>query len=189
MTHVLPSFSTPTYRSAWSLWFAQPPEPDLALDDGFDDLDDEQHKPPSRRPLLIILLLLLVAGAGYFAMNPDLLTSFKDMIVAPGSAVTDEHTLNGGPESHSTTDQHPNALPSPTYLEGEVVSVVAKAGDHSPVTLSRNAQGTEPGPTVATGELLTVVDGAFINHSWLYLVHTKSGATGWIDEHHIQPRL
>ena len=186
MTHVLQSISTHTDGSAWWLWFAKEPDQDLELEEGFDDFDDGHPKPPSRRPLLIILLLLLVAGGAYFAMNPDLLSSLKNMIAAPGSYTADEQALNGSPESSPTSDRTNAGPPSPIFHEGEVVSVVAKMGDPSPITLSRDAQGTELGPKVKTGELLTVVDGAFIKNTWMYLVNTKSGAKGWISEHQIR---
>lgn len=186
MTHVLQSFSNCPFGSGWVLWFAEESNQDLDLDDGLDDFDEGQPQPPSRRPLLIILLLLLVAGAGYIAMNPHLLSSITGMIAAPGSQTADEHTLDSGPGTPPSPDPANTATPSPTYQEGEVVSVKAKAGDLSPITLHRDAQGTELGPTVQADELLTIVDGAYINQSWMYLVNTKSGATGWIDEHQIQ---
>ncbi len=187
MTHVLQSFSTDPCGSGWLLWFAQESNQDFDLNDDLDDFDDEQPQPPSRRPLLIILLLLLVAGAGYIAMNPHLLSSITSMIAAPGSQSADDPMLNSGPGTSPSADQPHAATPSPTYQEGELVSVRAKAGNPLPISLSRDAQGTDPGPKVLTGELLTIVDGAFVNQSWMYLVNTKSGATGWIDEHQIQP--
>ena len=188
MTQVLQPFSTHNFDSAWRLWFAKESDQDLELDDGLDDLDDGRHKPPSRRPLLIIFLLLLVAGAGYVAMNPHLLSSIKGMIVAPGSNTASvEGSMDPAPVAPSTpNNQFKSDIPSPTYEEGEVVAVVEKAGDLSPITLTRDAQQREPGPTVNAGELLTIVDGAFINQSWMYLVHTKSGATGWIQEDQLQ---
>jgi len=158
----------------------------LELDDNLDDFEDSYPKPPSRRPLLIILLLLIVAGGAYVAMNPDMLTSITSMITAPGSQTASDTPPDAGPASHSTPKLNPDAPPSPSFQEGAVVSVVSKPGDLGPMRLSRDAQGTDPGPSVKTGELLTIVDGAFINDSWVYMVHTKSGATGWITEDHIR---
>ena len=187
MTHVFPSLSEHSCHPPRVSWFAKESEGDLELDEGLDDFDDGHPKPPSRRPLLIILLLLVVASAGYLAMNPDLFSSLISLIASPASQTADDHALDASPNSPTNPDRHAASLPSPAYQEGAVVSIVTKPGAPGAMTLSRDAQGTQPGPTVKTGELLTIVDGAFMNQSWMYLVNTKSGASGWINEHSLQP--
>ena len=184
MTHFLQA--TSSLRVPDGLWFAQDPNQDLEFDDGLDDLDDGHPKPPSRRPLLIILLLLIVGAGGYIAMNPDLLTTVKGLIAAPGAMTAEEHGTNNGLESHGVSDHQVSSLPSPIFFEGQVVTVVLKPGEHSPIILTRDMQGNDPGPQVRSGEILTILDGAYFNTGWKYHVNTKSGATGWISQENLK---
>ena len=48
--------------------------------------------------------------------------------------------------------------------------------------LDGEATGNSLGPSIRSGELLTVLDGTLVDSTWRYLVHTKSGGSGWIDE-------
>jgi hypothetical protein len=170
----------------WALLFAQNAEKDLDFDDGLDDMDDLDPKPPSRRPLVLILLLLIVAGVGYVMMDPGALSSLTSMITAPASK-TQDHA--GDPSSTAQSDgktTSPSQTPVPSFQEGQLVAVVSPHDGPTAMKLSGDAQGKQPGPSVKTGELLTILDGAIVDNTWIYLVHTKSGASGWIGEHQLK---
>ncbi|MDA0738200.1 MAG: hypothetical protein O2999_04285 [Nitrospirae bacterium] len=184
-----PEFSMPLPSASfrpWALLFAQDADKDLDFDDGLDDLDDLDPKPPSRRPLLLILLLLLVAGVGYFMMDPGAFSSLTSMVMAPASKTHDpaaETTTSDTHEEHG--DSLPHA-PTPSFQEGQLVAVASLHSGETSMKLSGDPQGKDPGPSVKTGELLTILDGTIIGSEWIYLVHTKSGASGWIGEHQLK---
>jgi len=184
-----PAFSIPISSGSfhpWALLFAQDAEKDLDFDDGLDDLDDPDPKPPSRRPLLLILLLLLVASVGYFMMDPGAFSSITSMVMAPASKTSDPATgtkPSGTQEEHASTTSQP---PVPSFQEGQLVAVSPKPSGSTSMKLSGDPEGKEPGPSVKSGELLTILDGALIGSGWVYLVHTKSGGSGWIGEHQLK---
>jgi len=183
------AFSMPMPASSfrpWALLFAQDTEKDLDFDDGLDDLDDPDPKPPSRRPLLLILLLLLVASVGYFMMDPGAFSSLTSMVMAPASKTHDpsgDMKTSETPEAHTASMAHP---PVPSFQEGQLVAVAPTSAGSMSMKLSGDPQGKQPGPSVKSGELLTILDGALVNDEWMYLVHTKSGASGWIGEHQLR---
>ena len=161
----------------WPLFFAKETDQDLDFDDSLDDMDDQDPQPPSRRPLVLILLLLVVAGVGYFMMDPGALSSLTSMITAPASK-----TPATGEDKAPSTAQPP----VPSFQEGQLVAVMAEPSGSSSLKLTGDAQGKQPGPSVKAGELLTILDGALVNNTWIYLVHTKSGASGWIGQHQLK---
>lgn len=170
----------------WALLFAQDADKDLDFDDGLDDLDEQDPKPPSRRPLLLILMLLLVASVGYFMMDPGAFSSITSMVMAPASKTSDPSADKKPSEmkgEHAASTSQP---PVPSFQEGQLVAVVPKTSGSTSLKLSSDPQGKEPGPSVKSGELLTILDGALVNSGWIYLVHTKSGASGWIGEHQLK---
>lgn len=172
--------------SPWPLFFAKEAEQDLDFDDGLDDMDDQDPKPPSRRPLVVILLLLIVAGVGYFMMDPGALSSITSMVTAPASKTPDPHASSTTPETHETNTTSSSPSPVPSFQEGQLVAVTGKPSGPTSLTLSGDAIKKQPGPPVKVGELLTILDGALVNNTWVYLVHTKSGASGWIGEHQLK---
>ncbi|MDT7041939.1 hypothetical protein [Candidatus Nitronereus thalassa] len=184
-----PAFTLPGSSGTfhpWALLFAQNAEKDLDFDDGLDDMDDLDPKPPSRRPLVLILLLLIIAGVGYFLMDPGALSSLTSMITAPASKTQDQAVDSNTPtrsEGKAASTSHP---PTPSYREGQLVAVVTPHDGPSTIKLSGDAEGKQPGPLVKTGELLTILDGAIVENTWIYLVHTKSGASGWVSEHQLK---
>lgn len=175
--------------SPWPLFFAKDADQDLDFDDGLDDMDDMDDldpKPPSRRPLVLILLLLVVASVGYFMMDPGALSSLTSMITAPGSKAPDSDAGSNIPGTDGTNTAVTSQPPVPSFQEGQLVMVMAKPSGPSSLKLTGDAQGKQPGPSVKTGELLTILDGALVNNAWIYLVHTKSGASGWIGQHQLK---
>jgi hypothetical protein len=189
----------------WNFLFAKEPEPDL-------DLEVEEpgaaqnrpspfgspapQKPPRLRILILIILLLVVAGGAYFAMDPELVmtltgqeqpvptiatppvTAVRPPIVPPPSPsprTRDPEGLN------SVTP--PGATPPPSFGEGQRVSVVPNSTSPGlPLSLSQDAAGMKPGPTVGAGETLLVLDAELHDTTWVYLVRTNEGANGWIAE-------
>lgn len=185
MNPAFPLSWNPGSFNPWPLFFAKDADQDLDFDDGLDDLDDQDPKPPSRRPLLLILLLLIVASAGYFMMDPGALSSITSMVAAPASNTPDPHANSDSPnhETQTASTSHPSV---PSFEEGQLVAVKDPHSGPKSFKLSGDAQKKQPGPSVKVGELLTILDGAFVNDTWVYLVHTKSGASGWIGEHQLQ---
>ena len=186
MTPALPLPQSSGVPNPWAVLFAQDANQDLDFDEGLEDMDDLDPKPPSRRPLVLILLLLVVAGVGYFMLDPGAFSTLSNLITAPASktAAPEGPAKTPSPSMAKTTSPaHP---PVPTFQEGQLVSVVAKPGGPAFMKLSSDAQAKQPGPLVKTGEMLTILDGALVNNAWVYLVHTKSGASGWIQENQLK---
>jgi len=170
----------------WALLFAKEPEQDLDFDDGLEDMDDPDPKPPSRRPLVLILLLLVVAAVGYFLMDPGAFSSLTRMVTAPGSKSADSETRSESQVPRKAQSASTSQPPVPSFQEGQLVAVVPTSTGSLSMQLSGDPQGKQPGPKVKTGELLTILDGTLVNNTWIYLVHTKSGASGWIGEQQLK---
>ena len=179
---------TPALTLSWpsgiihpkAILFGQKTDEDLDFDSGLEEMEDYRYdydpKPPSRRPLVLIFLLLIVASVGYFVMNPDKfssLTKLTNMIMAPGS-------------KKPAPPVSPRQIPIPVFQENQLVVVFVEPLEPFSLKLSRDAEGQKPGPLVRAGEILTILDGAFVNNTWAYHVHTKSGALGWINEHQLK---
>ena len=185
---ILPWPSVPIHHKA--LLFAQESGQDLDFDDELENIDDYYDpKPPNRRPLVLILLLLIVASVGYFMINPGAFSSLTSMIMAPGSKKSASETTYKAqtPREKSTPVSYAQP-PTPTFQEGQVVTVFAKPSEPFSLRLSGDAEGKKPGPLVRAGELLTILDGSLVNNTWTYFVHTKYGASGWISERQIKAK-
>lgn len=194
---------------AWHLLFAREPDPDLDFEENLEEADELVHrgvsdrppnKPSRARPVVIVLLLLVVAGGGYLAMNPEILLDFlgPEMTEPPAPhpaprATTAPNTLPGStPEQPSPAlplTSAPTSSPSvPPPLFGEGQRVTVKPDPASPtglISLSGDAAGTRPGPSINTGATLTVLDAELQNNIWIYAVRTEEGTTGWIAEHRL----
>lgn len=182
----IPMLAQPPGRGRlWPVWFAQGSDQDLDFDDGLEDFDDSDPQPPSRRPLILILILLLVGGVGYFLLDPGAFSTLTSLVTAPGSKTPHPTPQTSSPAHDGTKAGIPHP-PTPAFQEGQLVAVVSKTNGPSLVKLSGDAEGKQPGPTVKAGELLTILDGSLVNNSWVYLVHTKSGASGWIREQQLK---
>ena len=187
---------TPALTLSWpsgiihpkAILFGQKADEDLDFDGGLEEMEDYRYdhdpKPPSRRPLVLIFLLLIIASVGYFVMNPDKfssLTKLTNMIMAPGS-----NMIMAPGSKKPALPVSPRQIPIPAFQENQLVVVFVEPLEPFSLKLSRDAEGQKPGPLVRAGEILTILDGAFVNNTWAYLVHTKSGALGWISEHQIK---
>ena len=152
------SFSNP-----WALLFALGHDFD---DEHWEDRDDPDPKRPTRRPLVLMLLLLVVVvSVGYFVMDPK-----SSVIRTPNTVLT--------------TGQ----FQVPLFQEGQFVVVRAESPSLNLLALADETQERPSGPLIQSGELLTIVDGMVIKDDWIYLVHTTSGASGWIYERHLHER-
>lgn len=67
---------------------------------------------------------------------------------------------------------------NPLYGEGQRVTVSSLGS----LTLSQDATGRIPGPSVKPGSPLVVLDGDFQPTGWVYNVRTETGAKGWVPE-------
>lgn len=186
MTPALPMPWNSSPFGPWALLFAQEAEQDLDFDDGLEDMDDPDPKPPSRRPLVLILLLLVVASVGYFMMDPGALSSLTSMVTAPASKTPAPDASAKPSATREAKTASTSQPPVPSFQEGQLVAVMADPAGPTSMKLSGDAQGKQPGPLVRAGELLTILDGALVNNGWMYLVHTKSGASGWIGENQLK---
>ncbi|HKW85957.1 MAG TPA: hypothetical protein VJM82_02705 [Nitrospiraceae bacterium] len=198
----------------WSILFARKTDPDLDFDDELEDLDEKPsrgyytRKPKKRRrsPLLWVLLLVILGGGAYFAMEPDTVMDLvgqwlgesPPMVAMPPAkpASRPRPAPSGTPApvtSPQTSSPGPAALPSlptPLFSQGQRVSVIPDpAPPGGSLSLSLDSAGTKPGPSVRAGTTLTVLDGELQNNVWVYSVRTEDGATGWIAERHLRPKL
>ena len=192
---------TPALTLSWppgiihnkAILFGQKADEDLDFDGGLDEMDDYRYdhdpKPPSRRPLVLIFLLLVVASVGYFVMDPGPLSSLTSMVKAPGSEKSALKTTSKAPAPRGKSAPVSYVQPPiPTFQEGQLVAVFVKPSGPSSLRLSGGAEGKKSGPLVRAGELLTILDGSLVNNTWMYFVHTKSGASGWISEHQLKAK-
>ncbi|MCZ6581186.1 MAG: hypothetical protein O6840_06115 [Nitrospirae bacterium] len=183
MVYVVSSMTLIDSIRGWPLLFAQETDKDLDFDDELEEDEGSGNKPPTRRPILIILALLAVIGVGYLAMEPDILSTIKNLVTAPASntQVGPMASLPGN-KSREAEPSSSSSPPIPRFQEGQLVTFVAKPGNPPSMMLDGEAMGNSPGPSIRSGELLTVLDGTLVENTWRYLVHTKSGGSGWIDE-------
>lgn len=166
-----------------AIWFAKEPEQDLEFDEGLEDEDALRPKPPSRRPLIWILVLLVVVAGVYWILQPSSTpppTQRPTPISEPSPSLTSPAPASTGKTA---------VVPSPRFHEGQRVVLTAKAdGTHPSIDLKGDANGTTPGPSVKAGDVVTILDGAFVNGQWMYQVRTPAGATGWTPEETLQPK-
>lgn len=163
----------------WSFAFAKGNHLDLEFEDSFDDDDGmgSNQKPPYQRPLIILLILALII-IGIYALSPQFFSSTTDTVNAPAETTPDSPM---GVFNRSLTP------PTPRFSEGQQVSLLPLP-DHpsGTATLSRDALGILPGPSIHIGELLTIIDGEWVDGKWVYQVHTTSGGSGWIPGRKLQ---
>lgn len=157
-------------------------------DDAADDFDRFRPRRPRRRLFLkFTLILLLITGVWYIARDPDMRSIITRVVVAINSRF--------GPETEAIPRQSPNTkdpiplpqtVPVPVFREGQRVAVVLKGDSRARLRLSHDVEGTDHGPSVKTGDVCTIIDGRLIKHRWIYIVQTKSGASGWIQEDYLR---
>ncbi len=161
---------------------------DLDFDDSLEEeMEGSGSKPPYRRPGMYILILILLIVGTYF-LKPELFAPIEAMVMSPASHTVheSEDALIAHEEEKDSHHESPS-VSSPQFHEGQLVTVNISSstpGEH--VILHMDASGSKPGPIVRSGDLLTVQDGAFLDNTWLYQVHTSSGAAGWIAEDKLQ---
>jgi hypothetical protein len=172
-------------------------------------------KPSNKRPILWLLLLAVLGGVAYIAMDPDMIMRVlepylgdseprsvstvpppqakQSPAVSPAPPLKNEPPAPPAAQSPSMTQTVPKgaspAVPGPLFAEGQKVSVVPDpARPNGPVLLFADAAGTKPGPTVAAGSSLTVLDGDLQGANWIYAVVTEDGRKGWVAEKHLKFR-
>lgn len=199
----------------WSIMFTRKPEPDLDFDDELEDLGQKRsrgyypRKPKKSRSSLLrwVLLLVILGGGAYFAMEPDMVMDLvgqwlgesSPMVAMPPAkpASRPKPAPSGTPapvtpsaQTSSPGPAAPPSLPTPLFSQGQRVSVIPDpAPPGGSLSLSLDSAGTKPGPSVRAGTTLTVLDGELQNNVWVYSVRTEDGATGWIAERHLRPKL
>ncbi len=161
-------------------------------DDDFDDVagDVDGFRPqrPRRRLFLkFTLILLLIVGVWYVATDPDMRSFISRVAVATDNRL-DPGTETLSRPSHNGNDPIPipQTVPVPVFHEGQHVTVALKGDSLARLRLNRDAEGTGYGPSVKTGDVLTIIDGRFIKYRWIYIVQTHSGASGWIQEEYLR---
>ncbi len=174
------------------LWFARRTDRELDDDDfdddESDDFDDFRSKRPRRRSFFMFaLLLLLIVGVWYIATDSDV----RSIITRVTTTIS--ATLNPGAEVPSRQPSNDkNSVPSSqamltsVFHEGQRVAVMLSGNSHARLPLSHDAEGTQHGPSVKTGDVLTIIDGKPVKDQWVYIVQTQSGASGWIQEEYLR---
>lgn len=178
----------PASDSLQPIFFARRDDQDLDFDDQLEDFDDFRRKPPGHRPFVIILAILLLVGLGYVVMNQDMLSSIINMVSAPANRIFKPQAAAPVPQQKITRPAPLQTPPIPTYYEGQAAVVVLRGAADARLRLSKDDEGKQPGPLVKTGEVVTVLDGSFINNTWIYFVQRKSGAFGWLKEENLRPQ-
>ncbi len=149
--------------SLWHILFAEDSERDLDFDEGFEEDELHESKPPSRRPLLWILLLVLIGGVAYWILNQPA-PRMQNPVAIDAMQIT---------EKPPASDIQAN-IAAPLFSENQTVVLTEES------MLMGDSTNSQPGPIVAAGENLTIVDGSHQIQGWVYLVKTESGKTGWI---------
>jgi hypothetical protein len=173
-------------------------------------------KPSNKRPILWLLLLALLGGLAYVAMDPDMVMQVIEPYLgdqeapeagsdpsrrttataptAPDPPPTPQPETGPSGSALPPTQADPGSAssatpPGPLFAEGQKVSVVPDvANPDRPVVLFADAARTRPGPTVAPGSSLTVLDGELQRSGWIYSVSTGDGRHGWVAEKHLKFR-
>lgn len=202
----------------WSLLFAREPDPDLELDEVFDELDSEQSsgrgnwspkeskEPSGRRTMLWLLLFVVLAAGAYLMASSEALLEMLGLeqseVMTPDVPAPTAEALNPAAASPNPAPQPATVAaapepalaspptPVPSFREGQKVQIVAnEIAPPSVVTLAGDVEGAKPGPTIPPGATLTVLDGELRNNVWIYLVRSDEGTTGWIPESQLKPKL
>ncbi len=146
--------------SLWNVFFAEDSDKDLDFDEGFEEDELHESKPPSRRPLLWILLLVLIGGVAYWVLNKPTPRMQNPVAIE----VTEQPSA---PAIQSD-------IAAPLFSEDQMVVLTEES------MLMGDSTNSQPGPIVAAGERLKIVDGSHQIQGWVYLVKTESGKMGWI---------
>ncbi len=178
------------------LFFAQHTTRELDDDDfdedEYDDFDDFRSKHPRRRPFLkFALILLLIAGVWYVVANSNMPSSILKRVTGAIGAIFNPGFTDLSLQSDHGTDSAllSQAVPLPAFHEGQHVVITLTGEPHARLQLSHDTGGTQPGPSVQTGDVLTIIDGRLINHQWLYFVQTQSEHSGWIPEESLRAQF
>lgn len=76
--------------------------------------------------------------------------------------------------------------PTPLFGEGQRVSVLPNpAAPGEKVLLAKDAAGSQPGPAIPPGTVLTILDGDLQESGWVYSVRSDYGTKGWLPEHQL----
>jgi hypothetical protein len=172
-------------------------------------------RPSNRRPILWLFLLAILGGLAYIAMDPDMVMRVLEPYlgenetaparsapppqakqapaVSPAPPVRTEPATPLSPAGSTpmTQARGPSSAPTPGPLFGEgqkVTAVPDPARPNAPVLLFTDAARTKPGPSVAAGSSLTVLDGELQTFGWIYSVSTEDGREGWVAEKHLKFR-
>ncbi|MBX3301979.1 MAG: hypothetical protein KF693_07180 [Nitrospira sp.] len=77
--------------------------------------------------------------------------------------------------------------PTPLFGEGQRVSVLPNpAAPGEKVLLAKDAEGSQPGPAIPAGTVLTILDGDLQETGWVYSVRSDYGTKGWLPEHQLK---
>jgi hypothetical protein len=194
---------------AWILSFAREPEREFEKDDGPDEpvvlgSTEPSAKPPHLRPWILVLLLLIVAGGTYLASDPSLVLDLigqgppsappvsPPTVAQPPSEVAPSPPPAPEPPPSAPLippPAPPPNVPTPLFSEGQRVTL--KPDSSSPtgsISLTGNAEGTRPGPTIRAGSTLTVLDAELQNNVWIYSVRAETGVRGWVAENRLAIR-
>lgn len=100
---------------------------------------------------------------------------------------TASSTAEVPPPSTPAPETSITSTPPPLFGEGQRVSVlpnpVAPGGK---VILAKNAEGSQPGPAIPPGTILTILDGDLQGSGWVYSVRSDYGTKGWLPEHQLK---
>lgn len=77
--------------------------------------------------------------------------------------------------------------PPPLFGEGQRVTVLPNpAAPGENVLLAKDAGGSQPGPAIPPGTVLTILDGDLQETGWVYSVRSDYGTKGWLPEHQLK---
>lgn len=76
---------------------------------------------------------------------------------------------------------------SPLFAEGQKVTAIGNpTAPAEMVTLTLDAAGSKPGPSVRPGTSMSILDGDLQASGWVYSVRTDDGVKGWIPENRLR---
>ena len=104
---------------------------------------------------------------------PPMPTASATSEVAPTPAQAPETAITNTPPPLFGEGQHVTVLPNPV-APGEKV------------LLAKDAEGSQPGPAIPPGTVLTILDGDLQETGWVYSVRSDYGTKGWLPEHQLK---
>lgn len=116
---------------------------------------------------------------------------------APASPVPMPPSAPPMPTASTTADVTPTPAPAseapitntppPLFSEGQRVSALSNpAAPGEKVLLAKDAEGSQPGPAIPVGTVLTILDGDLQETGWVYSVRSDYGTKGWLPEHQLK---